>query len=184
VTHRTAATRYARALIEVAQKERVDLSQIETELAGFATLVSSHPTLERALLNPAVPAPRKRAAVAELTSRAALLPVLAKLLVLLAERDRLVLLPDLLSAYRDRIQAIQNVVRAEITTATPLAEDRARQIETSLAKATGRTVQLSTRVDASIVGGIVTRIGSTVYDGSVTNHLRRMKQRLLSEVRG
>jgi F-type H+-transporting ATPase subunit delta len=184
VTYRTAATRYARALIEVAQKEHVDLSQIESELAGFAALISSHPTLERVLLNPAVPAPKKRAAVAELTAQANLVPVVSKLLVLLAERDRLVLLPDLLSAYADRIQSLQNIVRAEVTTATPLAEDRAHQIQRSLAQATGRTVHLATRVDPSIVGGIVTKIGSTVYDGSVTNHLRRMKQRLLSEIRG
>jgi F-type H+-transporting ATPase subunit delta len=184
VTHRIAATRYARALIEVALKEHVDLSVIETELAGFVALVSSHQNLEQALLNPAVPAPRKRAAVEELTRQAKLGSILSKLLVLLAERDRLVLLNDLLSAYRDRIQLLQNVVRAEITTAAPLAAERTQEIERSLAQATGRTVLLSTRVDPAIVGGIVTRIGSTVYDGSVTNHLRRMKQRLLSEVRG
>jgi F-type H+-transporting ATPase subunit delta len=184
VTHRTAATRYARALIEVAQKERADLTQIETQLADFAALVAGHQNLQQALLNPAVPAPRKRAAVAELTAHAKLQPVLGKLLVLLAERDRLVLLPDLLDAYRERLQAIQNVVSAVVTTATALPLERTQQIEQSLARATGRTVRLSTRVDPSIVGGIVTRIGSTVYDGSVTNHLRRMKQRLLSEVRG
>ena len=184
MTHRTAAIRYARALIEVAVKERADLSQIESQLADFAALVSSHSTLQQVLLNPAVPAPRKRAAVAELTAHAKLQPVLSKLLVLLAERDRLVLLPDLLSSYRERVQVIQNVVSAEVTTATALAPERAQQIERSLASATGRTVHLATRVDPAIVGGIVTRIGSTVYDGSVTNHLRRMKQRLLSEVRG
>jgi F-type H+-transporting ATPase subunit delta len=184
VTHRTAATRYARALIDVAVKERADLSQIENELAEFVALVSSHANLEQVLLNPAVPAPRKRAAVAELAVHAKLAPILSKLLVLLAERDRLVLLRDVLSAYRDRVQTLQNVVRAEVTTAAPLAAERALEIERSLAAATGRTVRLSTRVDPSIVGGIVTRIGSTVYDGSVTNHLRRMKQRLLSEVRG
>jgi F-type H+-transporting ATPase subunit delta len=184
VTHRTAATRYARALIEVALKERVDLSQIETGLADFVALVSSHPNLEKALLNPAVPAPRKRAAVAELTGHAQFVPVLSKLLVLLAERDRLMLLPDLLNTFRDRIQTLQNIVRVEVTTAAPLPTERAQEIERSLAQATGRTVQLSTRVDPAIVGGIVTKIGSTVYDGSVTNHLRRMRQRLLSEVRG
>ena len=184
MTHRTAAIRYARALIDVAVKEHADLSLIEGQLAEFVALVSSHVNLEQALLNPAVPAPRKRAAVAELTARATLQPVLSKLLVLLAERDRLVLLPDLLSAYRERVQAIQNVVRAEVTTATALTPERAQQIEQSLAKATGRTVHLSTRVDPAIVGGLVTKIGSTVYDGSVTNHLRRLKQRLLSEVRG
>ena len=184
MTPRTAATRYARALLDVALKERADLSQIEAQLADFATLLTANPNLGQALLNPAVPAPKKRAAVAELTRLAELQPILSKLLVLLAERDRLVLLPELLNAYRERVQIIQNVVRAEVTTAAPLAPERAQQIEQSLASATGRTVHLSTRVDPAIVGGIVTRIGSTVYDGSVTNHLRRMKQRLLSEVRG
>ena len=58
------------------------------------------------LLNPAVPVPRKRAAVAELLARAKISPIVAKLLALLAERDRLVLLPDLLAAYRDRLLTI------------------------------------------------------------------------------
>jgi F-type H+-transporting ATPase subunit delta len=184
VTHRTAATRYARALLDVALKENADLSRIEAELAGFVDLLATHRDLEQALLNPAVPAPRKRGAVAELTAKANTQPVLAKLLVLLAERDRLALLPDLLATYRQRLLDIQNVVRAEVTTASPLEADRAREIERGLARATGRTVQLSTRVDSAIVGGIVTRIGSTVYDGSITNHLRRVRQRLLAETRG
>jgi F-type H+-transporting ATPase subunit delta len=184
VTQRTAATRYARALVEVALKEHADLSQIEAQLTEFAALIASHQNLQQALLNPAVPAPRKRAAVAELTAIAKLQPILAKTLVLLAERDRLLLLPDIEAAYRERVQAVQNVVQAEVTTATALAPERTRDIEQRLTQATGRTVRLSTRVDPSIVGGIVTRIGSTVYDGSVTNHLRRMKQRLLAEVRG
>jgi F-type H+-transporting ATPase subunit delta len=184
VTHRTAATRYARALLDVALKEQADLSRIESQLADFVALLAQHRDLEKALLNPAVPAPRKRAAVVELTSQGHVLPILGKLLILLAERDRLVLLPDVLNAYRERLLRHQNVVRAEVTTAAPLAAERTREIEQSLARATGRTVQLSTRVDPAIVGGIVTRIGSTVYDGSITNHLRRMKLRLLSEVRG
>lgn len=184
MTHRTAATRYARALIEVALKEHVDLSQIERDLDAFAALLTSNPTLERVFLNPAVPAPKKRGAVAALVSEMKVVPVVAKLLELLAERDRLVLFRDLLSAYRDRVQTLQNVVRAEVTTAAPLTPERAQEMERNLAQLTGRTVLLSMRVDPSIVGGIVTKIGSTVYDGSVTNHLRRMKRRLLSEVRG
>ena len=184
MTHRTAATRYARALLDVALKEQADLSRIESQLAEFVALLAQHHDLEKALLNPAVPAPRKRAAVVELMSKGRVVPTLGKLLILLAERDRLVLLPDVLHMYRERLLTVQNVVHAEVTTALPLAPDRTQAIEQSLARATGRTVRLSTRVDPAIVGGIVTRIGSTVYDGSITNHLRRMKQRLLSEVRG
>lgn len=178
MTNHTAATRYARALIDVAQKEQADLAQIESQLAAFDLLLREHELLGTVLLNPAVPAPRKRNAVAALVARLALSPILGKLLVLLAERDRLVLLPHLLAAYRQRLLDIQNVVRAEVTTATAIADDKAAEIEQSLARATGRHVTLSTRVDPAIVGGLVARVGGTVFDASVTSHLQRMKQRL------
>src|SRR3974390_2814341 len=99
MTNKTAARRYARALFDVGVAEKADLEQIERDLAGFAALFDQHPALAQALLNPAVPAARNRAAVIELTSRTNVAGVVAKLLALLAERDRLVLLPDLLAAY-------------------------------------------------------------------------------------
>jgi len=178
VTNRTAALRYARALFDVAVKEKANLDQIELNLTEFNALVAGHPLLEKVLLNPAVPTPRKRAAVVELVARARVAPTVGKLLVLLAERDRLVLLPDLLEAYRRRLLDHQNVVRAEVTTATPLTAERAQAIEESLAMATGRTVTLSTRVDPALIGGLVARLGSTVYDGSLTGQLAKMKQQL------
>src|SRR4029450_10429483 len=101
MTSRGAAIRYARALFDVAVKEKGDLELIEEQLAAFSALFKQHPTFARVMLNPAVPVPRKRAAVAELTARLGLTPVLAKLLTLLAERDRLALLPDLLASYRE-----------------------------------------------------------------------------------
>jgi len=99
-----------------------------------------------------------------------------------ADRDRLVLLPDLLESYRDRLLAHRHVVRAEVTTTVPLAADRAKAIERSLAQVTRQTVMLETKVDAGILGGVVARIGSIVYDGSVTRQLEKMKQRLADSV--
>jgi len=179
VTNRTAATRYARALLDVAIKERANLEQVQDELSQFADLFTQHPTLQKVLLNPAVPVPRKRAAIVELTRSAHVSPILSKLLVLLAGRDRLVRLPDLLAAYRERLLDHQHVVRADVTTASPLAPDRAQAIQNGLARVTGRTVILSTHVDPSIIGGVVARVGSTVYDGSVTRQLEKMKERLV-----
>ena len=180
MTSRTAALRYARALFDVAVKEQANLSAIEEQLTSFVDLFRGSPrTLAKVLLNPAVPAVRKRATVVELLKRAQMSPVLEKLLLLLAERDRLVILPEVLAAgHRQRLLDHQNVVRAEITTATPLSADRTQAIERDLAKATGRHVRLAALVDPSIIGGIVTRIGSTVYDGSITGQLRKMKERL------
>ena len=178
MTNSTAATRYARALLDVAVKEKADVDQIERELASVVDLFAKYPALERVFLNPVVPVPRKRAAMDVLTARAGTLPILAKLLALLAERDRLVLVSGLLVAYRDRLLDHRNVVRAEVTTTSPLSPERAKSVEASLARLTGRTVVLSTKVDPTIIGGVVTRIGSTVYDASVAHHLERMREKL------
>jgi F-type H+-transporting ATPase subunit delta len=178
VTNRTAAARYARALLDVAVKERADLERIDRELTAFGDLIRQHPALEHALLNPAVAAPRKSAAVAEISKRADYSPIVGKLLALLAERDRLILIPDLVAAYRERLLDYKKVVRAEVTTAMPLPDGRAQMIEASLAKATGRSVVLETKIDPGIVGGMIARVGSVVYDGSVTRQLEKMKERL------
>ena len=179
MTNKTAALRYARALLDVGIKEQADLEGLERDLAAFAGLLSDHPALAKVLLNPAVPVPRKRAAVVELTTRMQPAPIVGKLLTLLAERDRLVLLPDLLASFRDRLLEHRNVVRAELTTTTPLDSSRAAAIEQQLARVTGRTVTLQTRTDPAIIGGIIARIGSTVYDGSVARQLEKMRARLV-----
>jgi F-type H+-transporting ATPase subunit delta len=179
MTNKTAALRYARALLDVAVKERAPLDAIGDELSAFVDLFKQNPSLEKVMLHPAVPVQRKRAVMVVLVERARLSPILAKLLVLLAERDRLVLLPDLPSAYRERVLDHQQIVRAEVTTASPIGPDRAQAIERGLAKVTGRTVRLGVRTDPSLIGGVVARIGDTIYDGSVTTQLERMKKRLV-----
>src|SRR5262249_10658445 len=157
---------------------KADLDRIDAELAAFAALFEQHPALARVLLNPAVPVPRKRAAVADLLARASFSSMLSKLLLMLAERDRLVLLPDVLAAYRDRLMDYGHVVRAEVTTAAPIDAARVQEIQQGLAAATGRTVTIAMKTDPTIIGGLVARVGSTVYDASVVRQLERMKERL------
>src|SRR5262249_61843716 len=118
MTSKTAAIRYARALFDVARQEQIDLERIERELAAFNDLFTQHPELKKVLLNPAVPVPRKRAALVELTTRARTSSIVSKLLALLAERDRLILLPELVASYRERLLDYRKIVRAEVTTAT------------------------------------------------------------------
>ena len=178
MTSRVAATRYARALFDVARKEG-DIQQVGREIAGFAQLVAGNEMLSRTFANPAIPAPRKRAVVEQLIGAgAATSPIVAKLLLMLAERDRLVLLPDLATAYEARLMENAQVVRAHLTTAVALPSDRITALQQGLARATGREVQLEANIDPSIIGGAVARIGSTVYDGSVTTQLQKVKERL------
>ena len=179
MTSRAAAMRYARALFDVALAEGQDLDQIGRELSDVVTLVSGNEGLARALTHPAIPAARKRAVVEALLSQSPVNALLSRMLLMLADRDRLALLPDLADAFRSRLMDHQQVVRAEVTTAMELPADRVSALQQGLAAATGRQVQLEVRVDPSIVGGAVTKIGSTVYDGSVTTQLAKLKRKLV-----
>jgi F-type H+-transporting ATPase subunit delta len=178
MTNHTAATRYARALFDVALKES-DVKQVGRDLADFAAIVAGNEGLLRVLMNPAVPAPRKRNAIEALLAQAGPIPpALAKLLVLLASRDRMELLPELAKAYEARVMQHENIVRAEVVTAVPLPADRVGALRQGLARATGRQVQLEARIDPAIIGGAVTRVGSTVYDGSIATQLKKIKEQL------
>jgi F-type H+-transporting ATPase subunit delta len=174
---RASAARYARALLDVAIKES-DPERAGHELAVFVDLVARHPDLERVLANPVVSAADKRAMVQQVVDRLQLTTPAAKLLTLLAARGRLPLIPDLLEVYRERLMEHQRVVRAEVTTAAPLSHERVAQLQQRLASATGRAVTMTTKVDPAIIGGVITRIGSTVYDGSVAAQLAKVRGRL------
>jgi F-type H+-transporting ATPase subunit delta len=179
MTNRTAAARYARALFDVSVQDR-DLRQVEADLAACADLIDGHDTLSRVLLNPAIPTPRKRAVVDALVGQIGdIAPPVARLLRLLAERDRVGLLPQVLRFYRARVLDHQGVIEAQVTTAQPLTPERAAAIRDSLAQVTGRTVTMGTDIDPDILGGVVARLGTTVYDGSVAGHLERIRHNLL-----
>lgn len=175
---RTSATRYARALLDVALKES-DPQKIEQDLASFAAAMRESADLRRALLSPEIPAPTRRQVVDAVSKKIGMEPPAAKLLALLADRGRLELYPELLDVYRERLLAHNNIVKGTVTTAAPLAADKVRALEQSLSAATGKKVQLEVAVDPSLIGGVVTRIGSTVYDGSIRTQLQRMKQQLV-----
>lgn len=176
---RASAARYARALLDVAIKES-STDQADRELTAFVDLLQQHPELQRALIHPSVHAAAKKAVVQQLLDRLQPSSPAGKLLLMLADRDRLTLVQDVAAIYRERLHEHQRIIRAEVTTAEPLAEERTTQLRDRLAAATGQTVMLTTRVDPAIIGGMVTRIGSTVYDGSVATQLQTIKQQLAS----
>ena len=178
MTSRTAAARYARAALDVATRESADLDTIARELDEFIAFFKQQPALEGLLLNPAVPAPRKRAAMEAITKLSGFTPIVSKLLILLADRDRLGLLKDISATYRDFLADRQNVVHAEVTSAEPLSNERIQAIEERLTTMTGKRVAMTTRVDKDIIGGVVARVGSTVYDASIATQLKKIRERL------
>ena len=171
------AVRYARALFDVALKES-DPSRVEQELSSIVTLVTGHAELRNALESPGVPPVAKKSVVEALVSRGQFTPPVGKLLVMLAERDRLTLLEPVLEAFRTRLREQHRVLEAEVTTAIPLEPEQQAALQQRLGAATTRQVTLTTKVDPSLIGGIVARIGSTVYDGSLATQLAKLKGRL------
>ena len=133
MTSRTAAARYARALLDVATKESVDLDAIARELDEFIAFLEQQPALAGLMLNPRCPRRASARRWNEITKVSGFSPIVAKLLILLADRDRLVLLKDVSATYRDLLADRQNVVRAEVTSAEPLSNDRLQVIEQRLA---------------------------------------------------
>jgi F-type H+-transporting ATPase subunit delta len=178
VSLRTSARRYAKALFDVAIAES-DPAVVERDLASLLDAMQSHPEFRRVLTAPGIPHSARVGLMQAYAQRAGAQPPVAKLLALLAERGRLALLPDLIAVYRERLLEHAHIVRAVVTSASPLSPNYLRRVEQRLGELTGKTVQLDARVDESLVGGLVTRIGSTVYDGSVRTQLSKMKQQLV-----
>jgi F-type H+-transporting ATPase subunit delta len=177
---RTSATRYAKALLEVGIKES-DPVAIERDLSSIVKAMTTHAALQRALTSPRIPLTTRVNVVRALTEEIGVQPPVAKLMIMLAERGRLNLMPDLLEVYRERQLAHSNIVRASVTVATPVSEDKVKELGQSLSKLTGKTVQLDVSVDPALIGGVVTKIGSTVYDGSIRTQLQKMKQQMVEQ---
>jgi F-type H+-transporting ATPase subunit delta len=178
MTNRAAAARFARALFDVSRAS--DPEKTGRELNGFVDLVGNNPELLRTLTSAALPPSIKQKIVAELLKLHPLGGPLGRILVILAERDQLALVPLIAEAYQQRLLDFQQIVRAEVTTAVALPADRAAALEQSLSAATGKRVVVTTQVDPSIIGGVIAKIGSRVYNGSVAHHLTRVKAQLVA----
>jgi F-type H+-transporting ATPase subunit delta len=175
---RALARRYARALIEVARAggPRAALA-LRDELRAFAAQLEGHEQLRLTLAHPALGAEQKRRVVLALAERAGVAPLVKRLLELLSARDRLALLGDVAEAYGELANAAHGVLAAEAVSAVPLAEPQRKALEAALAGA-ARSVELRTRVDPALLGGVVVRANGRTYDGSVRTRLAALRRRL------
>jgi F-type H+-transporting ATPase subunit delta len=178
---RTVARRYAGALFDVAHKAGT-IDRAERQLAAFGEMLGGHSELRRVLETPAIAPQKKRAIVEALLAKTGERDgEVQRLLSMLADRDRLALLPEIAVAFADRLRQSRRVLQAEITTAVPLPEAQRASLAAALKRAAGSDLTITEKVDPAIIGGVVARVGSQVFDGSVTGQLERMRQKLLQE---
>lgn len=174
------ARRYARSLFDVLSRAG-DPDAALSELQALAAIVNGHPDLRRALESPGVPLGAKLTVMREILALQPVSKVVGRLMTLIVENDDVNELDHIVEAYEQRVMDLHQVVRAEVTSAAALTEAQARGLEEAFARLTGKRVVLSTRVDPAIIGGVVARLGSRVYDGSVARHLERVRERLVVE---
>lgn len=176
------ARQYANALYTVAHRAG-RTTVVGQDLSAFAALIAGHDELAKLFAAAVVPPKKKRAVVDALLGAAEdLSGEVSRLLTMLADRDRLALVDDIARAYADRLKDAERAIDADVVTAMPLAADGERALSDALGRATGRRVTVRARVDPAVLGGVVARVGSVVFDGSLAGQLERMKQRVRSGV--
>ena len=169
-----AAKRYAQAVLELA-KEQGTLDAWHAHLARLNELMSS-PQSVGFFANPNVPDERKNDVLRQVLGGAQ--PEVHNFVRLLAERGRLQDVPQIFALYEDGLRAERGIVVAEVTTAEPLGPIEQELVRERLASLVGRQVEIRSRVDPDIIGGIIARVGDQLIDGSVINQLRRLRARL------
>ena len=176
---RKLATRYARALF-MALPDPAAIEAADEALSSIGKAVASHTGLTLLLIHPTVPRRTKTAVLAQLAGDQAAKPLLSFLSVV-ADHGRAAQLPAIAEVFHTVREEAQGIVAASITTAAPMDLDLEDKTRAALERLTGKRIRLKTSVDASLLGGAVTQIGSTVYDGSLRTQLANLRRRMAGQ---
>jgi F-type H+-transporting ATPase subunit delta len=171
------ARRYARAVFELAVEEG-RFEEVGRELAVVRVALQTDADLMAALTNPSTTREEKLRVIDALAPALKLSGTVVNALRLLAERNKLVSLPQVEAVYRDMADQKAGRLRAKVISAVPLSEEAAASIAAGLSKATSRNVVIDRAVDPRVLGGVVAQVGSMVYDGSVKSQLEDLKKQL------
>jgi F-type H+-transporting ATPase subunit delta len=174
------ANRYARALVDIVMTPGSALKPEDalTQLRAVEALIQESPELRIALLTPAIQNSRKRAVMADLLARIGGSPLIRNFVYVVIDHRRIGIMSDIREAFELQLDERMGFVRAEVSSAAPLNEALSAGLESELAKLTGKRMRLRFDVDPALLGGVVARIGSTLYDGSVRGELRQLGKKL------
>lgn len=177
---RAVAQRYARALVDIALKQE-QAEQVRKGLAAFAELVAGSAALRNALASPAVSREKKQAILGKLAAQLGVGKTVSNFLMVLADNRRTHLLPLIREAYDQQMNVKLGVAQAQVTSARDLNAEEKTKLVAALGKMTGKRVEAQYQQDAGLIGGTIVRMGSTIYNGSVRDQLKRMKEKLAAD---
>ena len=173
----TVARRYAFALADVVA-ESGEAREVQQELKAWEQMLATNDSLRVAFANPTVPLDQKRAVLNRLIEISRPRATTTNFLKVLLQNQRLTELAEINKKFDQVLDERAGLVAATVTTARPIPRDVHDRLEGTLASLTGKKVRIDFETDPELLGGVVTRIGSTVYDGSVRNQLQQIKEKM------
>jgi F-type H+-transporting ATPase subunit delta len=172
---------YARAFADVVMTARNQLDPVRAlqELHSVEALLKESDQLRRVLENPSIPGDRKRAVLDAITARLGTSRQVRNFVAVLTDNRRLPLFSEILKQVEQELNDRQGFAEAQVSTARLLGDSEKQLLEAEIAKMTGKKVRARYEQDASLLGGAVVQVGSTIYDGSVKGQLEKIREQLV-----
>ena len=177
---RSASLQYATALADIALEQGA-AEPVRKQLTEFGAAYAESAELRNVLANPAVIPAAKHGVIEKLVARLGASRIVRNFLFVVVDNQRTHLLPEILQTFEDVLRQRQGVAEAEVASAAELTAPQKTQLQQTLERLTGRNVQAKYSLDPALLGGVVVRIGDTIYDGSVRSRLNQMRARLAAE---
>jgi F-type H+-transporting ATPase subunit delta len=175
------AKRYARAFFEIAGEEK-RYEEYYLELVRFSDVLKDNKSLGEFLANPIFAQSDKKAVVEAILEKISVSTLTANFLKLLVDKRRIDILSDIEGCYRELMDDALRKVRVTVKTAFPLTGELSNRLQTRLESLTGRAVEMTVLEDSALLGGIVVRVGDTLYDGSIRTQLNNIRNLLGEEL--
>ena len=174
------ASAYARALVDVVLSRKLDASNVSQQLFDFSAALDSSSALREVLYNPSFKLEKRIAILDSMAKKMELSSEVRNFVAVVMRNGRLHAFDEIAAQYRSEMDRREGIAEAEITTARKLDATERQELETRVATMAGTKIHATFQEDTGLLGGVILRIGSTVYDGSVRGRLERMKEQLVA----
>jgi len=177
---KSASLQYAHALADVALAQGAS-STVTAQLGDFVAAYASSVELRNFLASPAVNKAEKRGVAEKISVRLGASAIVRNFLFVVIDHQRTRLLPEILESFKEVVRERQGIAEAEIFSPAALNDAQKKEMTGALERLTGKKVEAKFSLDANLLGGVMVRVGDTIYDGSLRNRLNALRERLAAE---
>jgi len=175
VINRSVARRYARALLDLEEKQPTETAE---KLSGFARLMKSNKTLAQVLVNPAFSMEERSKVLGRILKELGWGPPVDRFFHLLVERRRISYIEAIAQEFSNMVDEIQGIVRVKVESAHELGDEPLAKMKNVLATALDKKVIIERKVEPKLIAGVAVRIGSLVVDGTMKSQIARLRESL------